>query len=567
MEDILLLITKIETVIAKLEESNKDKYQKALNELKRKYEEELKNIKEHELTLRPESLVLYEYQFKLMDLLEKITLESDFKYIKDFCLSLELNNENLKEKLLLFESVEEEYKRIKGFCDSDTLKELMFLIHSVLYKFVYNEIKYYNEDNILQTLGDDEKTYLTKILIDEIKKVNNKELEELLRYYELNNENILNKDVIDKLVEIELKEKNQERTIVKQEKTELNEPQEELVVKKEESFSEKVSQFIKGFRKIPAKKFFKKYGIGSIKIASTYHEVDWSIVSFDDYDISGWDFSNTNVDINPQKVFRKSLWGVNLTNVDMSGKSFDGVSISCANLTNTNADIDPQKVYNKDLSNCILNGLDFQGKSFDGVDICGTNFEGAKNLDIDFQKLASNNLRKTNLRGQDLSNKNLDNIFLQEINLEGTHAKIEPQKVIGKNLRYAILRGLDLSHRNFSGVHLMHTDFRGANIYGSNFKGAFNLERAIFDEEQKKYLFESQGIVLNNSNETTRHNVKLGMIVYNNNNKINGKKMKLYREKSDGFIGKYNTILFGKSEIEYNDISDELLENGTKRKK
>ena len=65
-----------------------------------------------------------------------------------------------------------------------------------------------------------------------------------------------------------------------------NETKNELAVKKKESFSEKVSHFFKGTRKIPAEKFMKKNNV-SYKKTSAYVELDFSVVNFDNYDISG----------------------------------------------------------------------------------------------------------------------------------------------------------------------------------------------------------------------------------------------------------------------------------------
>ena len=228
MDRVLNLITKIEIKLELLE--NKDKYLEELDNIKKKYTKELEEaskLKDGELTLRPESLVLLDYRNELLKLNEEVTFDSNLNNIRNYCLNLELTKDNLKEELSSFERAQEQFLEIKTLCDDDTLKELIAILYNTLYKFVYNEVKFFNEDNIIFSLEENEKLNLTKILINEIKNVNNKELEKVLYYYNLRKESILNKDVISTLIKVKEqvhvnKDKKKEIQEVKKKKSLFN---------------------------------------------------------------------------------------------------------------------------------------------------------------------------------------------------------------------------------------------------------------------------------------------------------------------------------------------------------
>ena len=69
-------------------------------------------------------------------------------------------------------------------------------------------------------------------------------------------------------------------------------------------------------------------------------KLDLSCISFENETVEGFDFSYTNIDLNPEKVRGKCLDYANLEGIDLSKYTLDGVSAIDTNLTNTNAKID-----------------------------------------------------------------------------------------------------------------------------------------------------------------------------------------------------------------------------------
>ena len=68
--------------------------------------------------------------------------------------------------------------------------------------------------------------------------------------------------------------------------------------------------------------------------------IDLSNVSLDGVNVTSKDLSNTNININPQSVLNKTLYGCNLEGIDMKDKDFNGVCIEGTNLKDTNSYID-----------------------------------------------------------------------------------------------------------------------------------------------------------------------------------------------------------------------------------
>lgn len=63
--------------------------------------------------------------------------------------------------------------------------------------------------------------------------------------------------------------------------------------------------------------------------------------------------------------------------IDFTSILFDNVDISGVDFSETNAHINPQTVYKKNLSNCKFADVDFNGADFLGVNICGADFTGS----------------------------------------------------------------------------------------------------------------------------------------------------------------------------------------------
>lgn len=97
--------------------------------------------------------------------------------------------------------------------------------------------------------------------------------------------------------------------------------------------------------------------------------IDFEGFSFDGLNIAGKDFSYTNANIDPQKVYDKCLYYTNLEGIDLSDKNFEGVFIEGANLIDTKADIDPQLIREKSLYDTKLKGIRLRNKSFKDVEV------------------------------------------------------------------------------------------------------------------------------------------------------------------------------------------------------
>ena len=79
--------------------------------------------------------------------------------------------------------------------------------------------------------------------------------------------------------------------------------------------------------------------------------------------------------------------------IDLSLVSFDNVKVDGIDFSNTNADIDPQKVYKKNMSRGNYSTLNFNLKNFTGVDISGSIFDDAT-LDFAFNFRVKGKVRK-----------------------------------------------------------------------------------------------------------------------------------------------------------------------------
>ena len=64
-------------------------------------------------------------------------------------------------------------------------------------------------------------------------------------------------------------------------------------------------------------------------------KLDLSCISFEDEIVEGYDFSYTNIDLNPEEVRGKSIDYTNLEGTDLSNYTLDGVSAIDTNLTNS----------------------------------------------------------------------------------------------------------------------------------------------------------------------------------------------------------------------------------------
>jgi len=92
---------------------------------------------------------------------------------------------------------------------------------------------------------------------------------------------------------------------------------------------------------------------------------DLTGATFEDCDITGVDFTDAKVSLDPQRVRHKSLEGCKLENVDLRFASFDDVYIRNTNLKNTSSFIDLEKLRHTSLlSTCNFEGCYIYSSSF-----------------------------------------------------------------------------------------------------------------------------------------------------------------------------------------------------------
>ncbi len=113
--------------------------------------------------------------------------------------------------------------------------------------------------------------------------------------------------------------------------------------------------------------------------------LDLENINFENQSVVFIDFTETNANINPQKIYGKELQYTKLIG-DFNDKSFDGVCICGTDFSKaTNVKINPQKIKYKKINNAIVDGVDFENISFDGVETHNTDFKNAKNCNINEQ--------------------------------------------------------------------------------------------------------------------------------------------------------------------------------------
>lgn len=176
--------------------------------------------------------------------------------------------------------------------------------------------------------------------------------------------------------------------------------------------------------------------------------IDFEGFSFDGINVSGKDFSYTNANINPQKVYDKSLYYTNLEGIDLSDKNFDGVFIEGANLIDTKANIDPQLVGEKSLYDTKLKGIRLRNKSLKDVDIRHSDLRNTS-AKIIISDLKENNKKEHPLHGTKVSgckvykgrtDTMLDNLYILSCSLKGniTNPDIEKLNNLKRELRRKI---------------------------------------------------------------------------------------------------------------------------------
>ena len=105
-------------------------------------------------------------------------------------------------------------------------------------------------------------------------------------------------------------------------------------------------------------------------------KLDLSCISFENENMTEWDFSYTNINMDPTKVKDKCIDYLTLEGVDLSGYTLDGVSILESNLTDCNLMVDLDLV-RRFSSRTKLEGCFVLESSVYGKDIPSRVLEGA----------------------------------------------------------------------------------------------------------------------------------------------------------------------------------------------
>ncbi len=159
----------------------------------------------------------------------------------------------------------------------------------------------------------------------------------------------------------------------------------DIIQKKREVINELVRKYegdkLKAIDFISSDVLFKNTGYGYTFALSKeiLSKLDFTGISFDNFNASGYDFSNlTGISLNPQTVFNKSLKNSKLSGVNFIG-GFDDVNIVSADFTGSkNAVINPQTIKKRDLYNTKLDSTYIIG-SLSDCNIVDTNFKGVLN--------------------------------------------------------------------------------------------------------------------------------------------------------------------------------------------
>lgn len=99
-----------------------------------------------------------------------------------------------------------------------------------------------------------------------------------------------------------------------------------------------------------------QYMIETPRFIKILKYIDFTGITAEGNNCASKQLQNTNLDIDPQTVLNKTLYGANLENHDMSDKDYSGSCIINTNLKNTNSFIDLAKIKGSiegtNLTNC-----------------------------------------------------------------------------------------------------------------------------------------------------------------------------------------------------------------------
>ena len=197
-------------------------------------------------------------------------------------------------------------------------------------------------------------------------------------------------------------------------------------------------------------------------------KIDFTGVSFKDFQCSINFKGIKGVTINPQEMYKKDLSLAILDGVtlDLDERGLDDVYLSKTSFKGAKVKdgkqliINPQTLRFRNLASCILDGVMFNG-SFDRANVYGANFEGSIGACLDPQTLISKCLEETTLKGVLFIN-TLDDASIKGANFEGSiGACINPQTIRDKSFERVILKDAIITNKNMDGAILNRTDFTG----------------------------------------------------------------------------------------------------------
>ena len=194
--------------------------------------------------------------------------------------------------------------------------------------------------------------------------------------------------------------------------------------------------------------------------------IDFSGISFNDFKVDNDLVGYTGIEIDPQTIFEKSLFGVKLEGVTFKSENddpFEGVNLFYTSIIDCpGAVIDPQTIHLRGLYETTLKNVEIKSRyedAFNYTDLKFANIIDCPGAVIDPQTIYDKSLRGTTLEGVIIKSKKSDafeNVDLKEANLINCPgAVINPQTIYNKSLSKASLKGIAIKSDNgypFEGV-------------------------------------------------------------------------------------------------------------------
>lgn len=241
----------------------------------------------------------------------------------------------------------------------------------------------------------------------------------------------------------------------------------------------------------------KEYYVIAKELNKVIHKINFTNISFDDVNVEKVDFSKMHcVKINPQKVYKKSLEYANVTGVkfitddDKNSQTdlFENVRIRGTKFDrNKKIKLNPQTVFRKDLTESKLKGINFTGCSFDDVTLVNTDFTGSTGVIINPQTIKDKRLTGAKLYGVNLKGNSFDNAKINHADFTGSiGARINPNTINNVWYKSSISKFVDSDSTGLNCTNC--TDAILTCLPNPDVV----IERAIFNEENLKKIYEEQ---------------------------------------------------------------------------